>query len=127
MNTLAYPITKRELLSYRRRIRRQRTIRRRVVLAILALFLTLIFTLSYNVIVTQANADMSDISYKYFTFHEVVKGETLWSIAEENIDFEFYDSIQHYIDEVAAINHLKDDVIRVGESIVVPYYSNQYY
>lgn len=127
MNTLAYPITKRELLSYRRRIRRQRTIRRRVVLAVLALFLTLIFTLSYNVIVTQANDDMSDISYKYFTFHQVEKGETLWSIAEENINFEFYDSIQHYIDEVAAINHLRDDVIRVGESIVVPYYSSQYY
>lgn len=127
MNTAAYPITNRELLNVRRKMRRQRAIRRRVVLTFLALFLTFIFTLSYNVLITQANDDMSDVSYKYFTYHEVVKGETLWSIAQENIDYEFYDSIQEFIAEVMEINHLTDDTIKVGENIVIPYFSDMYY
>lgn len=127
MNTLTYPITKREILNYRRKLRRQREIRRRVVLTVLAIFCAIVFAFSYNVIVSQANSDMSDVTYKYFTSHCVTKGETLWSIAEENIDYEFYRSIQDYIDEVTEINHLSDDTIKVGESIIIPYFSNQYY
>ena len=127
MNTVAYPITKRELLKYRRRIRRQQVLRRRVVLSILALFLALIFALSYNVIISQANDGSDEVIYKYFTNYEISKGDTLWSIAEENIDYEFYDSVQDYVDEVLEINHLTDDTIKVGQCIIVPYFSNQYY
>lgn len=127
MSTLAYPVTKREILHYRKRMRRQRELRKRVVLAVLTLFLALVLGLSYNVIVSQANDDMSDVSYKYFTYHEVSKGDTLWSIAESNINYEFYDSIQDYVDEVTEINHLKDETIKVGQSIVIPYFSSMYY
>lgn len=127
MNTLTYPITKREILNYRRKLHRQREIRRKVVLTILALFCAIVFALSYNVIISQANSDMSDITYKYFTSHCVAKGDTLWSIAEENIDYEFYDCIQEYIDEVTEINHLSNDTIKVGQSIIIPYFSNRYY
>ena len=127
MSTVAYPITKREILNYRRKIRRQRELRKRVVLAALTLFLTLIFALSYNVIVSQANENTEDVTYKYFTYHQVTKGDTLWSIAESHIDYEFYDSIQEYVDEVSEINHLNGDTIKVGQSIVIPYFSGQYY
>ena len=127
MNTLTYPITKRELLNCRRKIRRQQELRRRVVLTVLALFLAIVFAFSYNVIVSQANNDTSDVKYKYFTHHEVSKGDTLWSIAETNIDYDFYDSIQDYVDEVAEINHLKDETILIGQTIVIPYFSNMYY
>ncbi len=127
MNTTTSTITKRDLLYYRREVRRQNLIRRRICFSILAVFMILILAISYNVIVAEANDDMSDVSYKYYTYYEVSKGETLWSIAQDNIDYKFYDSINDYIDEVMYINHLTNDVIKSGEKIVIPYYSNLYY
>jgi len=127
MNTATYPITNRDLLNIRRKLRRQRTLRRRIVFTTLAIFITLIFTFSYNVLVTQANDDMSDVKYKYYTYHEVEKGETLWSIAENYIDYDYYESISDYIKELRVMNHLNDDLIKVGEDIVVTYYSGEYY
>ena len=127
MNTATYPITNRDLLNIRRKMRRQRTLRRRIVFTTLAIFITLIFTFSYNVLVTQANDDMSDVKYKYYTYHEVEKGETLWSIAENYIDYDYYESISDYIKELRVMNHLNDDLIKVGEDIVVTYYSGEYY
>ena len=127
MNTATYPITNRDLLNIRRKLRRQRTLRRRIVFTTLAIFITLIFTFSYNVLVTQANDDMSDVKYKYYTYHEVEKGETLWSIAENYIDYDYYESISDYIKELRVMNHLNDDLIKAGEDIVVTYYSGEYY
>ncbi len=127
MNTLSYSITKTDLLKYRRKLRRQREIRRRAVLFVLTLFCTVILALSYNVIISQANDEMTDVTYKYFTSYEVTKGDTLWSIAEENINYDFYDHIQEYVDEVIEINHLHGDKIRVGQNIIVPYFSKEYY
>ena len=127
MNTATYPITNRDLLNIRRKMRRQRTLRRRIVFTTLAIFITLILTFSYNVLVTQANDDMSDVKYKYYTYHEVEKGETLWSIAENYIDYDYYESISDYIKELRVMNHLNDDLIKVGEDIVVTYYSGEYY
>ncbi len=127
MNTAAYPITKRDLLNYRRKLRRQQELRRRIVLSVLALFMTFVFALSYNTIVSQATEETSDVTYKYFTDYEVSIGDTLWSIAQENIDYEFYDSISDYVAEVAAINRLKDDTIKVGQTLIVPYFSDMYY
>lgn len=127
MNTVTYPITNRDLLNIRRKLRRQRTLRRRIVFTTLVIFITLIFTFSYNVLVTQANDDMSDVKYKYYTYHEVGKGETLWTIAETYIDYDYYDNIQEYIKELKVMNHLNDDLIKVGEEIVVTYYSGEYY
>ncbi len=127
MNTASYTIMKKDILNYRRKLRRKREIRRRILFCVLSLFCAIILALSYNVIISEANDDMTDITYKYFTSHEVSKGDTLWSIAEENIDYDFYDHIQDYVDEVMEINHLKNDKIKVGQSIIVPYFSNEYY
>ncbi|MBQ9140465.1 MAG: LysM peptidoglycan-binding domain-containing protein [Lachnospiraceae bacterium] len=126
MNTTVYQITNRELLNHRRKMRRQRILRRRIVFSILAVFLILIFSFSYNVLTTQANDDMEGVKYKYFTYHEVQKGETLWSIAENYIDYDFYDTIQDYIDELKDMNHINEDIIKVGEEIVITYYSSVY-
>ncbi len=127
MNTAAYPITKRDLLNYRRKLRRQQELRRRVVLSVLALFMAFVFALSYNTIISQATEETSDVTYKYFTNYEVSKGDTLWSIAQKNIDYEFYDNISDYVAEVAAINRLQDDTIKVGQNLIVPYFSDMYY
>ena len=127
MNTLTYSMTNRELLSYRKKMRRQRELRRKIVLSVLAVFLIFLFALCYGAIVSEANENTTDVSYKYFTRYEIEKGDTLWEIAKANIDYTYYNSVQDYIDEVAAINHLDSDTIVVGDSIIIPYFSNQYY
>lgn len=55
---------------------------------------------------------------------EVKYGDTLWSIAEENMD-DHYDSVQEYIAELTDVNHLEDrdpNMIREGTFLTVVYY-----
>lgn len=65
-------------------------------------------------------------SYKYYTQITVESGDTMWSIAEEHIDYEHYDGIRDYIKEVCSINHCNADQLRSGQTLVVPYYSGEY-
>ena len=60
-------------------------------------------------------------SYKYYTSIAVGKGDTLWSIASENMTSE-YDRIEEYIQEIRRLNHLYDDGICAGEYLTIPRY-----
>lgn len=56
---------------------------------------------------------------------QVQSGESLWSIARDNMTDE-YDSIDEYIDEIAVINHISTidmDSIQEGTYLTVAYYS----
>lgn len=64
----------------------------------------------------------TDKNYKYYTSVEVKKGDTLWDIASEHITEE-YRSLHEYVAEVKALNGLRSNYIRSGQSLVVPYYS----
>ncbi len=125
MNNTAYPMTKRELLSYKRQINHRKVLRRRIVVSILSVFLIILFVLSFNSI-AQATEEIPETTYKYFTYHTVDKGDTLWNLAEEYIDYNFYENIQDYVSEVKEINHMTDDTIIAGQTIVIPYFSNIY-
>ncbi len=72
---------------------------------------------------TKAQAEDSQIYYKYFTAYMVQKGDTLWSLAEQNAHEESY---KEYINEVKDINHMYTDTIKAGQYIVIPYYSTEY-
>ena len=104
-------MTERELRCYRNKMRRVRELRRKAVMAIVTLLVVLGFALSYNALVTQATSEIEDISYKYFTSIEISSGDTLWSIAEEYADAQYYasgDFTEHNFtfkaDELAAFN-----------------------
>lgn len=125
MNSI--PMTKRELLQFKKAIHKRQIIRRRVALILFSIFLIFLFTLSFNSLSTQATEEVSETSYKYFTTYVIQIDDTLWSIAEKNIDYEYYDSIQDYIAEVRSINHICDDMIISGKTIVIPYYSEMYF
>lgn len=128
MSTFAYSgLSDRDLLNYKKKIRRQREICKKVILAVIAFVVVLFFTFSYNAITSQANEDTSDVTYKYFTSFEIEQGDSLWSIAEAHIDYDHYDSIQDYIDEVVDINNLKSESIKSGQCIIIPYFSNIYH
>ena len=59
---------------------------------------------------------------KYFTNIVVEEGDSLWSIAEEYMDEEHYESIYEYIDELKKMNNLKSDTIYAGQNLVVTYF-----
>lgn len=125
MNTSVYPMTKRELLSYKRQLNHRKVLRRRIAIALLSVLLVFLFVLSFNSIAL-ATEELPETSYKYFTYHIVEKGDTLWNLAEEFIDYNYYKNVQDYVSEVKEINHMTDDTIRVGQTVVIPYFSTIY-
>lgn len=127
MNTVSYPLTNRDLLTLKRKMKNKQKIRRRIVFIFLSLFLALLFSLSMSNLKIQANEKVDEIGYKYFTVYEIEMGDTLWNLAEKYIDERYYESLNQYIEEVKEINHLKNDNIVRGDTIVLPYYSNEFF
>ncbi len=126
MSTFVYStLTEREYKNYKRKIRRQREIRNKIVIFILCVLVALTFALCFRSIVSQAE-DSTEVSYKYFTSLEIEQGDSLWSIAQEHINYEYYDCMQEYIDEVMDINQMQTESINVGQCIIIPYFSNIY-
>lgn len=116
----------RELRKYRRELRLRRERARRARICIISVIATVILvlagTMTYGSIKTKANT-----GYKYYTKITVNAGDTLWSIAEDNIDYNYYKNLNSYIKEVKNINHLQDENNLIsGEIIVIPYYSAEF-
>ena len=118
--------TERELRSYRRKIKRQREIRRNILLAVAATLVLMIFIFSYHTLISAASTSTDNGCYKYFTSIQVEAGDTLWSIAEEYADELHYDSNIDYINEVKMMNKLRNDEIVSGQYLVIPYYSYEF-
>ena len=105
------------------RIRRQREMRKNFLLAVMTLCLVITFSFGINSFLSNAKAESSPVSYKYYKSITISNGETLWSIAKENMDAEHYASVNDYIKEVKQVNSLSSDSINYGANIIVPYYS----
>ena len=60
---------------------------------------------------------------KLYTMYTIEQGDSLWSIAEEHVDYDHYDDIRDYVDEVVSINDLDNkNSITAGCNLVIPYY-----
>lgn len=122
-----YDMTDRELRAYKRKIRRQREIRRRCLTLFMTLCLVLAGALSYHAIQSSASTGQDKINFKYYTNITVEYGETLWDIADEYMDQDEYKTKAQYIAEVKNMNHLDDDGnILAGQKLIVPYFSNEF-
>lgn len=71
-----------------------------------------------NTSVVYAEEHLSDLQYKII---EIAYGDTLWSIAKENMTPGFHD-INEYIDEIKECNQLTTDDINYGGYLMIPYY-----
>ncbi len=113
----------------RRLLKRRRQIQIRRNFALLSLFVVLTLIVAVFFVSTSSQAGSIDTarSCKYFKSIMIEKGDTLWSIANENIDTEHYSNTSEYIKEVKAINSLATDKIAAGNYIIVPYYSEKIY
>ena len=105
---------------------RQRQVQKNLALLVVAVFLVVAFSILCGSIFANAESQDTARKFKYYTSIEIKYGESLWSIAEEYIDRDYYDSIKTYIDEVMRINHLPDENIRAGQHIIVPYFTAEF-
>ena len=108
------------------RIRRQHEMRKNFLIFIMTVGLIVTCSINLNGFRANAKDDSTETSYKYYKSIFVDNGDTLWSIAEEYMDAEHYDSAGDYIREVKHMNSLLDDEIHYGQYLVVPYYDNEY-
>jgi len=121
-----YYYTNRSIVNKKRRLQHLAIIRTRIMMTVLATLFVLIIMFFMNSMKTEATEQIPETTYKYFTYHQIDKGDTLHDLAKEYISYEFYDSLQDYINEVKEINHLKDDVIIAGQMLVIPYFSTEH-
>jgi nucleoid-associated protein YgaU len=116
----------REYRIYKRNLRRQQEIRRRAAALAATFFLVLLTAVSYSSIKSNAG-NGNDMKFKYYTAITVQSGDTLWSIADDYIDYSEYKNKEAYIAEVKSINRLDDTAdIRSGQKLTVPYYSSEF-
>lgn len=81
---------------------------------------SLVGTLIYTLNVQEARAAERN-RVKIFTCYEVKSGDTLTSIAQENVPYE-YKNLKAYMDEIRETNHLRGDTIIVGMNLIIPQY-----
>ena len=108
------------------RIRRQKEMRKNFLLVVMTVCLVITFSISMNGFLSNAKDDSIETSYKYYKSITIENGDTLWSIAEEYMDAEHYDSVNDYIKEAKQMNTLANDNITYGQCLIVPYYSNEF-
>jgi LysM repeat protein len=64
---------------------------------------------------------------KTFRSVKIEKDDTLWTIAENNMN-EYHMNIHTYIKEIKVINNLTSDQINAGEYLIIPFFaSNESY
>jgi len=116
----------REYHIYKRNLRRRRELRKRSAMFIMTCCLIIICAVSYHSIKSSATSG-DDMNFKYYTSITVQDGETLWSIADDYIDYSQYKNKNSYISEVMSINRIADesDIIS-GQKLTVPYYSDKF-
>lgn len=71
-----------------------------------------------NSAMAQAGQNLSEIQYKVVEIH---KGDSLWSIARENMG-PGYSDIYEYIRDIRSCNQLETDYITSGNYLMIPYY-----
>lgn len=122
-----YEMTDRELRAYKRKLRRQRQQRRRTASIILAVSLIVLCVVSYHSLTLNAKDSSENISLKYYTGVIVKSGDSIWTLADQYIDYSQYRDKEAYIEEVCSINRLEEPAAtRAGQRLIFPYYSDEF-
>lgn len=104
---------------------RQKQVHRNIALLALSIVLIFLLVLFITSMSTQASDRDHMPSYKYFKSIQITSGDTLWSIAEENMDTH-YKHTADYVAEVKRMNSLDTDQIVAGSYLIIPYYSTEF-
>jgi hypothetical protein len=107
-------------------LRRKRQLRHHIGISILTVLMIAGLSGGFFSVKAAAQSGDADISYKYYKSITIASGDTLWNYAKEYADLSYYTSYEDYIQEVKNINHLKNDSLTYGKSIIVPYFSHEF-
>ena len=110
------------------KIRRQRIVRRQIILLALVVAL-FIFVLSFllSSLMADAQSDEYKPEFKYYKTVTVHTDETMWDIATANYSDVHYRDLNEYISEICSINSIGNaNNIKAGEALVIPYYSCEF-
>ena len=108
------------------KIKRQRQLRRNILMTVFTAVLVLTLSVSGFAIGSKAQDKDNVVLYKYYTNIEVQYGESLWDIADTYFCEDKYDDYEHYISEVMQINGLYTEEVSAGSYLIVPYYSVEF-
>ena len=101
--------------------RRRQVELKRLFLAMFAAVIVAGCSLFVGAELVDAHDKTEEVMCKYYRSIEITDGDTLWSIAKENMSEE-YDSVYAYIEEVMEMNNLESDQIHSGQYLTVAYY-----
>lgn len=104
------------------RIRRSRELRRNILKVFLSVGIILFLSFSAGGFLSIAKSESIDASCKYYKSILIKPGDSLWSIAVQNMGSEYKDA-DSYMQEVTEMNHLKDEKITAGNYLIIPYYA----
>lgn len=119
-------MTKSDKRIYNNKLRRQRQLRRNMVITMFTAILILMLSVSCFTFGSKAQDKSEVVLYKYYKNVEVQYGETLWDIAKTYFCEDKYDDYKHYISEVMLINGIYNETVSAGSFLIVPYYSAEF-
>lgn len=67
--------------------------------------------------------DINNVRYKYFHVITIEKGDSIWSLAGES---GYENERNEFIKEVMDMNHMKNNSLKEGQMLAVPYYSYEF-
>lgn len=105
--------------------KKRNVIMQKLSFAVITAVFVVIIALSVFSLSAKAKSTQGADDYKYYTSHMIMPGESLWSIAQENIDHVHYESVQDYINEIKFINGITNSELKIGDYILIPYFSNE--
>ncbi len=108
--------------------RRQRIVRRQYILLGISTAIVLFFCiLMATTVMSSAQSDNYEPTFKYYKTITVHADDTLLEIADEYYSSESNTSFDEYIGEICSINALSDaNSLKAGEELIIPYFSHQY-
>ena len=114
----------REMKIRKNRIRRQRQLRRRGVMAVCALIIIIASSMGYTSFLSRASEAGYGEQTKVYVSIMIPYGATLEGISRDYINDDYYEDLDSYMEEVRFINHINSDIIIAGHYLILPVYED---
>lgn len=114
----------REMKIRKNRIRRQRQLRRRGVMAVCALIIIIASSMGYTSFLSRASEAGYGEQTKVYVSIMIPYGATLEGISRDYINDDYYEDLDSYMEEVRFINHINSDNIISGHYLILPVYED---
>jgi cell division protein YceG involved in septum cleavage len=101
-----------------RRLRRRKTKQLKVLLLIIVSIFALAMLSSFAFEDNTVKGSEVELNKSYIEI-VVYYGDTIWDIAEEHYNDNYY-SVREYVEEIIAINSMSSSYLEAGHSIMVP-------